>query len=214
MSFDSLAPHYRWMEWLLAGRKLQRCRTAFLPGLPRPRHALLLGEGHGRFLPELLAAHPGARVTCVDASGAMLERIRAQLRLKGLHSDAVEFVQADVLAWSPPAAQFDLVVAQFFFDCFQREQIERLVDQLDRATTHDAQWLLADFRVPASGLAKWRARWIVRSLYIFFRRVTGLAASQLIPAEEFLVPRGYALRERRLSEWGLLHADRWTREAG
>ena len=213
MSFDSLAPHYRWMEWLLAGRKLQRCRTTFLPGLPRPRHALLLGEGNGRFLPELLAAHPGAPVTCVDASAAMIERARARLRSRGINPEAVEFVQADVLAWSPPRAQYDLVVAHFFFDCFRRDQIERLVDGLDRATTPDAQWLLSDFCVPPAGLAKWRARWIVRSLYIFFRRVTGLAASHLIPAEEFLVPRGYILRERRLSEWGLLHADWWTREA-
>ncbi len=127
--------------------------------------------------------------------------------------DAVDFVQADALAWSPPPGQYDLVVAHFFFDCFRRDQIERLIDGLDRATTPDAQWLLADFRVPASGPAKWRARLIVHTLYIFFRRFTGLAASHLIPAEEFLVPRGYALRGRRLSEWGLLHTDWWAREA-
>ncbi|HXC98086.1 MAG TPA: hypothetical protein VN048_02010, partial [Verrucomicrobiae bacterium] len=35
--FDLLAPHYRWMEWLLAGPKLHRCRTAFLPAIPPPR---------------------------------------------------------------------------------------------------------------------------------------------------------------------------------
>ena len=29
-SFDLLAPHYRWMEFVLAGRKLQECRTVFL----------------------------------------------------------------------------------------------------------------------------------------------------------------------------------------
>lgn len=30
MSFDLLAPHYRWLEFVLAGNKLQRCRTAYL----------------------------------------------------------------------------------------------------------------------------------------------------------------------------------------
>ena len=54
MSFDHLAPHYRWMEWLLAGSKPQRCRTTFLDTLPTARHALLLGEGNGRFLREFL----------------------------------------------------------------------------------------------------------------------------------------------------------------
>ena len=30
MSFDRLAPHYSWMERVLAGRELHKCRTAFL----------------------------------------------------------------------------------------------------------------------------------------------------------------------------------------
>ena len=213
MSFDSLAPHYRWLEWLLAGGKLQRCRTAYLRGIPSPRHALLLGEGNGRFLPEFLAAYPDARVTCVDASAAMLERARARLRATPVDFDAVEFVHADVFTWSPPTGCYDLLVTHFFFDCFRRDQIERLLEILGPAQTPDAQWLLADFRVPASGLARWRARWIVRSLYFFFQGTTGLAASKLIPAEDFLVPRGFALRERRISEWGLLHSDWWTRAA-
>lgn len=211
MSFDSLAPHYRWLEWLLAGERLQRCRTAYLRGIPAPRHALLLGEGNGRFLPEFLAAHPGARVTCVDASAAMLERARARLLATSLDDSAVEFIHADVFAWSPPTARYDLLVTHFFFDCFRRDQIEQLLEILGRAQTPDAHWLLADFRVPAAGLTRWRARWIVRSMYVFFRRVTGLSASNVVPAEDFLVPRGYSLRERRLSEWGLLHTDWWTR---
>ena len=44
MSFDLLAPHYRWMEFILAGEKLQRCRTAFLDELPAARNILLVGE--------------------------------------------------------------------------------------------------------------------------------------------------------------------------
>ncbi len=55
--FDWLAPHYRWMEWLLAGTKLQRCRAAFLPAIPAPRRALVIGQGHGPFVTALLKAH-------------------------------------------------------------------------------------------------------------------------------------------------------------
>ena len=54
MSFDLLAPHYRWMEWVLAGEKLQRCRTAWLEVLPAPARVLILGEGNGRFLEALM----------------------------------------------------------------------------------------------------------------------------------------------------------------
>ncbi|HEY0456627.1 MAG TPA: class I SAM-dependent methyltransferase, partial [Verrucomicrobiae bacterium] len=74
MSFDAIAPHYRWMELLLAGAKLQRCRVAFLDKARRAENILLLGEGHGRFLSELLVANPSAHITCLDASAGMLKQ--------------------------------------------------------------------------------------------------------------------------------------------
>src|SRR4051812_20630121 len=83
VSFDVLAPHYRWMELLLAGEKLQRCRTAFLKEVADARDVLIVGEGHGRFLVECRRRLPDARITCVDASERMLEVARARLRRAG-----------------------------------------------------------------------------------------------------------------------------------
>ena len=211
MSFDALAPHYRWLEWLLAGRKLQRCRIAFLGEIASPRHALMLGEGNGRFLAAFLAAHPHARVTCVDASAAMLARARARLAAKGIDDAAVTFIHSDILRWSPPRARFDVIVSHFFLDCFQSDEIERIVEKILPLATANAHWLLADFREPTSGPAKWRARMILRAMYLFFRRVTKLTGSRITTPESFLEPRGFHLRERRLSEWGLLHTDWWMR---
>ena len=72
MSFDTLAPHYRWMEHVLAGQKLQRCRTAHLANISAPKHALLMGEGNGRFLTEFVKRFPQSKAVCVDASEKML----------------------------------------------------------------------------------------------------------------------------------------------
>ena len=44
MSFDALAPNYRWLEFVLAGDKLQLCRTAFLDDIPQAGNILLLGD--------------------------------------------------------------------------------------------------------------------------------------------------------------------------
>lgn len=214
MSFDVLAPHYRWMEWLLAGRKLQRCRTAFLRDIPAPRHALLLGEGNGRFLAEFLAAHPRTAVTCVDASAEMLASARMRLENRRIDLASVTFVCADVLAWSPPCERFDLIASHFFLDCFQPAQIGQIVATVSRSATRDAQWLLADFREPASGPARWRGQVILGSMYFFFRRVTGLSGSRITPPEAYLPAHGFALRKRLLSEWGLLHSDWWARGVG
>lgn len=213
MSFDRLAPHYRWMECLLAGGKLQRCRTAFIGDIPPPRRVLMMGEGNGRCLVELLRAFPAAHFMCVDASARMLECARARVQARGLSDSEIEFIHADALQWQPPPARFDLLVTHFFLDCFRAEQLAVLVPRLAAAATLDARWLLADFCEPASGLAKWRARWILRAMYFFFRRVTRLPARRLTPPDAFLQHSGFTLRERRLSDWGLLHGDLWLRGA-
>jgi ubiquinone/menaquinone biosynthesis C-methylase UbiE len=212
MSFDSLAAHYRWMEWLLAGRKLQRCRTAFLGRIHPPREVLLLGEGNGRFLEALLLAYPQARVTCVDASAAMLERARARLAARDGEFSNVSFVHADIFSWIVPRKKFDLIASHFFLDCFLPDEVDWIVDRIAAAAAPNAQWLLADFREPAAGPARWRARLILRSMYAFFRRVTGLSGSRITPPGKFLQPRGFRLREQVITEWGLLHSDWWSRD--
>jgi ubiquinone/menaquinone biosynthesis C-methylase UbiE len=213
MSFDLLAPHYRWMEWLLAGQKLQRCRTAFVQAIPKPRRVLMLGEGNGRCLVELLRAYPEAHFTCVDASRRMLDRARAHVRARGLSDDRTEFIHADVSGWRATPGKFDLLVTHFFLDCFRADQLAQMIPRLTAAAAPGAHWLLADFREPASGVARWRARGILRAMYFFFQRVTRLSASRLTPPDAFLQQNGFVLRERSLSEWGLLHSDLWQLEA-
>jgi ubiquinone/menaquinone biosynthesis C-methylase UbiE len=213
MSFDLLAPHYRWMEWLLAGRKLQRCRTAFVEAIPRPQRVLMLGEGNGRCLVELLRAYPEARFTCVDASRRMLDRARARVRAHGLRDERIEFVHADVSGWQAPLEKFDLLVTHFFLDCFRADQLAKMIPHLSAAATPGARWLLADFREPAAGIAKWRARGILQAMYFFFQQATRLPASRLTPPDAFLQQSGFVLRERSLFEWGLLHSDLWQLEA-
>jgi ubiquinone/menaquinone biosynthesis C-methylase UbiE len=202
MSFDTLAPHYRWMERALAGEKLQRCRTEFLEKIPPPKRALLVGEGNGRFLREFHRRFPKTETTCLDASEKMLAEAN-----RSVGTDSVTFVRADIFDWKAPSAEFDLIVTNFFLDCFTREQISIVVKKLADAATGDATWLLADFCEPASGWKKWRARWILVSMYLFFRFATKLPARRLTQPDEFLRKAGFELAERRFYDWGLLHAD-------
>src|SRR4051812_9976745 len=164
MSFDTLAPHYRWMERVLAGQKLQRCRTEFLPKIPAPKRALLIGEGNGRFLGEFINQFPQAEVMCVDASEKML----TQTRRSTANSTSAEFLRADILDWQPAENSFDLIVTNFFLDCFTPEQLASVINTLSVAATLEANWLLADFCEPPLGWRKWRARCILAAMYLFF----------------------------------------------
>src|SRR5436305_2111780 len=112
MSFDRLARHYSWLEWLLAGRKLQRCRTAFLREALRAQSILLVGEGHGRFLLELCRAAPKGRIVYLDASAEMLRVAKQRLDRARVGSERVEFHCAPILEFELQG-NADLIVTQF-----------------------------------------------------------------------------------------------------
>jgi ubiquinone/menaquinone biosynthesis C-methylase UbiE len=211
MSFDLLAPHYRWMECVLAGNKLQACRTTFLEEVADRKNVLILGEGNGRFLLNCRRVLASAHVTCVDASSRMLRSAQKRLARHGLSSHEIEFIQTDALRWKPDPNSFDLIVTHFFLDCFRADQVEQLVRTVAGAATSNAEWLLADFQVPVAGWRRFRARTIHLLMYAFFRAVTGLPAKTLTCPDPFLAANGFVLRSRRLREWGLLHTDRWTK---
>ena len=208
MSFDTLAPHYRAMELVLAGNLLQRCRTAFLGEVVNCRNALLLGEGPGRFLAELLTVNPLVQATCVERSPRMIDAAKHTLGEARL--SRVRFVQADVLAWQPNG-NFDLVVTHFFLDCFRREEVEALVAKVASVSSQDARWLIADFREPERGWQRWRARMVLALMYGFFRVVAGLSASRLTAPDRFLEAAGFQLAGRRLANFELAHSDLWRR---
>src|SRR5579859_448771 len=111
------------MELVLAGNKLQRCRTAFLEKSADSRNVLIMGEGNGRFLIECRRRLRAAHIICVDSSRRMLEMAKERLRRHKLDGAATDFVHADALEWRPPPGAFDLVVTHFFLDCFRPEQL-------------------------------------------------------------------------------------------
>lgn len=207
MSFDLLAPHYRWMEALCAGGQLQRCRTALLTALPTPQHVLVYGEGNGRFLLELCRHFPAAHVTVVEASAVMIDLARTRLQRAGLAHAYVEFIHADALIWQPPVATFDLIVTCFFLDCFRADQLLQLIPTIASAATPDAQWLLADFQIAPAGLRRLSSRVIVGFLYAFFRCVTRLSANELVNVEPYLTAAGFTRHARREFILGLLFCE-------
>ncbi|HRJ73193.1 MAG TPA: class I SAM-dependent methyltransferase [Terrimicrobiaceae bacterium] len=208
--FDRLAPYYGGMEAVLAGQKLARCRNALWPQIPPPRNVLLAGEGHGKFLVEIVRRHPEARVTYLDASPGMHEAARNRLQAEKLSGTRVAFVEADILAWRTED-RYDLIATQFFLDCFPPPQLARAVASLAGALGPGGHWLITDFQIPARGIFRVRAQIIHWMMYRFFRMAVGLPARALVPPDPFLTAGGLVRRHHREFEWGLLYAALWQR---
>ncbi len=75
-----------------------------------PGAALDVGTGEGDDAVWLAAR--GWTVTAVDISQVALDRGKAAATERGV-ADRIAWVQADLVAWTPPAAAFDLVSSQF-----------------------------------------------------------------------------------------------------
>ena len=207
MNFDLVAPHYRLLETIAFGNALQTARTYWIEQIPRPRRALVVGEGNGRFLCELLRAHPKIDIDCIDASRVMLALARARVRqLRPESLASVRFIHLDVLTWSP-LNSYDLLVTHFFLDCFPPDQVGAIVAKLARAARPAAIWLIADFCIPHRRFARIHAKFWVRMMYAFFRVFAGIPAKELVDPTPYLQCNGFVRSSRRLSRGGMLRSD-------
>lgn len=211
MSFDRIASHYRWLEAITLGRALQRARIFWLDQISPRRRALIVGEGNGRFLGELLRAQPDMEIDCLDESERMLDLARARVQLVAPASLAqVRFLQADILSWAPTRS-YDLLVTHFVLDCFPRAEVNAIVEKLARAAAPEAVWLLADFTVPEKGFSRLHAQAWLKAMYLFFGLTAGIAASQLVDAAPYLEAAGFTCALRSLSRGGMLKSELWRR---
>jgi SAM-dependent methyltransferase len=179
-NFDIIARPYRWLEYLTLGRALERCRLHYLPALLQQKKALILGDGDGRFLAQLLAQNPNLQADAVDTSAAMLELLRSRCEAASPNiATRLQIHHTNALNFNPPNGEkYDLVVTHFFLDCLTQPNLESLIARITPTLAPNALWLLSDFRIP-SGTMRLPAKIIVRTLYLIFRILTGLRTTRL-----------------------------------
>jgi len=214
VSFDPLAPWYETLESIAFGDDLQRGRVACLAEIVTPQRALIVGEGNGRFLCELLRVQPGIEVDCIDDSRRMLQLAKQRIeRELPERVECVRFLHQDITSWVAPEHHYDLLVTHFVLDCFPEGAVTGIIKKLAGAATDDANWLLADFCVPAKGVARLRARAWLAAMYLFFRLTARIPASELIDPTPFLQGEGFGLSRQHLFRNGILKSERWRRSA-
>ncbi len=207
-NFDRVARPYRWLEYLSFGPWLVRCRSAQLAHLTTARHALLLGDGDGRFLARLLAVNPTVTADVVDSSRSMLTLLERRVRSSG-DQHRICLHHADALTWNPTGS-YDLIVSHFFLDCFFPHQLEPLFDSVLPHAIPGAQWVISEFAIPRNPFAAYFARGIIGWLYRAFGWTTGLRVRALPDYAASLLRRGLSPMHDRRYLAGLLCSQLWT----
>ena len=212
MSFDALAPHYTWLEAVLAGRRLRRARLTWLAQLSGCERILIAGIGHGHFLRACARFLPDAEIVGVDSSAAMLRHAQRRAEREVASPHRLQFVQATLPDWVPTPGSFDAIVTPFFLDCFPPTVLAEVIRVLaNAARPQRAHWLVTDFMVPERGWRRLRARAIHALMYAFFRPITGIEAQRVTPPDDLLRAQSFVLANRRYHDAQLIHADHWVR---
>jgi ubiquinone/menaquinone biosynthesis C-methylase UbiE len=207
--FDWLAPHYASVEAVTFGGHLQWCRTALLADVADARRVLVIGEGDGRFLEAFLTANRAATVDVMDASPGMLDLAR---RRAGRAAGRVRWHVADARVAGPPAPPYDLVVTNFFLDCFPAAELARLVPRLAAGLAPGGRWLVGDFALPDGGpTRRAAARLALAGMYAAFALTTGIPAWRLADPGPPLRAAGLAVERQARRLGGFLTATLWRR---
>ena len=201
MNCDLIAPHYWWIELLGMGRALERRRRCFLKEIGQVRRALVLGDGDGRFLSELLRRNAIVRADYVDLSRGMLELARAKAG-----AERVDYTLGDARKLNFAKAEYDLIATHFFFDCFGRSELEALIERIAEAAQPGTKWIVSEFRT-----TNLPARLLVSALYLFFGITTGLKNRKLADHRPIMRSQGFRLMQTAYSRGGFVASELWER---
>jgi len=211
--FDRVARIYQTMEYLSFGRALERCRFFFLPRLAEARHALVLGDGDGRFVARLLESDPALHAEAVDGSPAMLRLLRARVDGAGA-VQRLSTACADLRGFSPEGDGYDLVATHFFLDCLTDEETRRLMERVRPRLAPGARWVVSEFEVPQGNAVRAGVcRLTIAGLYAAFRLMAGLRVRQIPRWREALADAGFVQEAERRWLGGLLVSELWRATA-
>lgn len=211
MNCDRIAPYYEFLEHLSFGKSLERRRCAFLRETQTSKRAIVCGGGDGRFLARLLRANSRVLVDFVDLSPGMIEL--AERRVAGMgpaYRARVRFYVGDVGEFQAQPKCYDLIVTNFFLDCFSETELSTIVARLAGWGAPRGRWLVSDFSEVDGAIGHLWTSGIIKGLYAAFEVTTGLQVKSLANYVAALARLGYRRCHEETAWSGLLHSSLWT----
>ncbi len=198
-----VGPVYDVLSNLYSGRSIHRCKIAMIntDNIRKGDRILFAGVGHG--LDAMHAAEMGASVTVVDLSETMLKKFRQNLKqrnvkikIRQVHSDIMEFQEFQ---------KYDMVVANFFLNVFDREMMNSVLAQLIKLGKPGAKIVVGDFSYPTGNIFS-RA---LKTLYwygavLFFWLVAHNAVHNIYNYPEYMERLGLEIKEKKYYKLGLV----------
>jgi ubiquinone/menaquinone biosynthesis C-methylase UbiE len=188
-NYNNSAWFYDGLSHVVYGRALISAQVYLLQYVPAGASVLIAGGGTGWILEELTQIHPsGLQITYVEVAADMMTL--SKKRNTGSNkvifiNDAVENVNPDI--------KFDVVITPFLFDNFTEQTTQKVFNHLHNLLKPGGLWLNADFQITG----KWWQKVLLRSMFLFFRMLCNIEASQLPDVNSQFELYGYEVIDER-----------------
>lgn len=195
-NFNLIAPIYDRLSFMVFGRTLRDAQIKNLNDVQPACKVLIVGGGTG----EVLEWLPNAdlHVTFVELSKGMLEK--AKIRNGRLDRNKVEFVNTDVMKIQ---GTFDLIITNFFLDCFSPEKLQIVLAHLKTLLDSSGQIFVTDF----VNSDKLKHRMLLKLMHSFFRIFSSLESKELADIPSAIEQAGFRkIRFQKLEQGFLFNA--------
>lgn len=185
-NYDHTAGFYDTLSKVVFGDALMEAQRSGLQFIPQDAKILIAGGGTGAILEEITRLRPvSMNITYVEISQKMIEVARK----RNAGENNVQFVNVAIETFQSDE-RFDVIITSFLFDNFKQEKAEVAFNVLDNLLVSDGMWLFTDFNVEKNQPEIWQ-RWLLKSMYLFFKILSNVEASELPEVEMLFSNAGY-----------------------
>lgn len=179
-NYDIIAPYYDVLSRLVYFRSQLKAQTDQLAFIPANSSILIAGGGTGWILEEIAKLHPsGLQITYVEIS----EKMISLSKKRNVKANNVSYIHAaaEDLELS---SDYDVIITAFLFDNFANDKISIVFNKFDKALKPEGLWLFSDFYYSEATGRRWQ-KYLLKTMYFFFRRISNVEASMLINTESY-----------------------------
>ncbi len=152
-NYDRAAWFYEASAQLFSGGKIRSSKKYGVSQMQPGDRVAFLGVGTGD--EALLAARKGVRVTCIDISAAMLERLQRRLERENLQA---EIIVQDAFEHRR-TAHYDAVAANYFLNVFREPEMVRMMQHAASLVRPGGKFMIADVALPQGNIISRAFNW-------------------------------------------------------
>ncbi len=185
-NYDGIAKYYDVLSRMVFFKSQINAQKDQLHYITANSKLLIVGGGTGWIIDEISKLYPdGLEITYIEVSGNMIQLARK----RNLGGHNIEFIHLPVEEFVSNQS-YDLILTAFLFDNFAKDRITQVFSKLSHLLKPGGLWFFTDFINNSQRSKMWQTL-LLKSMYLFFRKLSNIEAKALVNTAEHFKDRGF-----------------------